>query len=210
VKGFGKKEKALVAEERNRYSREIHDDLSQNLTAIGLNLEFCKHLIEKQPEKAKEILADCLKILEQSSLELKYTVFEPAALINSGLTQYIKKQIGNLPPGIKCSLTVSGEEIIFSPKTELLLWRIFSEIFSFFGAENVENQRENLNLEIIFNFSEPSFIILKITGVNIDLTVNNGKQSKPGIAGLIKKTEECGLKITLEKNHYFTNIKINL
>jgi len=193
----------LIARERARYSREIHDRAAQNLTAIGLNLQLCQSVISIKPEKAEKIIANCLELIDATARELKYSIFEPSALLNLGLIPYIKKFIEGYEP--LCSLVISGKEKSFSPGLELLVWRIFSEIFNF----TIVNQNKNPEIEVKFDFNkEPSLFLFKIPSRNFSKNIEKADYNKL-TARFLNDSEEHKLKIIIEHNVDSTLIKLN-
>lgn len=54
------KEKA-VYEERNRFAQDLHDGIIQSMYAMNLQLDVVKHLLDRDPEMAKEKLDVCLE-----------------------------------------------------------------------------------------------------------------------------------------------------
>jgi signal transduction histidine kinase len=204
-----KKERTLITDERNRYSREIHDDVSQNLTAISLNLEFCKVIVDKKPEKAREIIANCLELISDTAKEIKYTVYEPASILNNGLVDSIRLQIESYLGKISCSLLVKGKVKLYPPFQELLLWRIFMEIFALLMVKTKDNA--HLNIEVVFDFTaKPSYLQFYITGCQFDFTSKSNKSSHPGIGNLLKTYEELNLKTAIKIEEKNSSIKINL
>lgn len=54
------KEKAIY-EERNRFAQDLHDGIIQSMYAMNLQLEVVKHLLDKDPEVAKDKLGLCIE-----------------------------------------------------------------------------------------------------------------------------------------------------
>jgi signal transduction histidine kinase len=79
---------AAVIEERTRLARDVHDDVLQRLTALGLGLETVTRLIERAPERAREWveglqtrLSDDQRALRRSIQVLKHPSSAPSMLI---------------------------------------------------------------------------------------------------------------------------------
>jgi signal transduction histidine kinase len=49
---------AAVIQERARLARDVHDEVLQSMTALGLGLETVARLIERSPERAREWLGE--------------------------------------------------------------------------------------------------------------------------------------------------------
>lgn len=54
---LGTEHDLVLAEERTRAARELHDGLGHRLTAIGMAIEFARRTIDRQPERAAEELS---------------------------------------------------------------------------------------------------------------------------------------------------------
>ena len=48
------KKMLAVLEERNRFARDLHDSVKQEIFSISMNLSAIKSLIKKNPDKALE------------------------------------------------------------------------------------------------------------------------------------------------------------
>jgi signal transduction histidine kinase len=80
---------AAVIEERARLARDVHDDVLQRLTALGLGLETVTRLIERAPERAREWveglqtrLSEDQRALRRSIQTLKHPSSAPSMLID--------------------------------------------------------------------------------------------------------------------------------
>ncbi|MDO5381545.1 MAG: histidine kinase [Eubacteriales bacterium] len=76
----------LIEEERQRISRDIHDTVVQNLTALIHKQEFISQIISKDPNRASLEIKDSKKCLKESVNELRNIIFElrPMALDDLG------------------------------------------------------------------------------------------------------------------------------
>ena len=62
---------SAVAEERIRLSRDLHDGVLQSLTGASLQLEAIRRLVDVEPERAVERLAEIQQILASDQRELR-------------------------------------------------------------------------------------------------------------------------------------------
>jgi signal transduction histidine kinase len=67
-------EDAAAIEERARVARDLHDELSQSMTALSLGLETVARLIERTPERAREGLSELQSRLSQDQRSLRMSI----------------------------------------------------------------------------------------------------------------------------------------
>jgi signal transduction histidine kinase len=53
-------------EERERFGRDLHDDIIQSIYAAGLSLEECRRVVRQSPERAEERIATAIQMLNNS------------------------------------------------------------------------------------------------------------------------------------------------
>lgn len=138
---------AIQEEERKRIARELHDETSQNLTALSLNLSALKEMVELGTftEEAKEIIRRCHAIAVNASVELTRIIRElrPTLLDTLGLPAAIHHLVEtNLKTkGINVSIDFHCLESRLPAEIELSLFRItqeaISNILRHSGAKNV-------------------------------------------------------------------------
>lgn len=63
-----------VAQERTRIAQELHDSIGHSLTALSMNLEFAENVIDKKPEKAKEVIVKAHGIAKNCMADLRKAV----------------------------------------------------------------------------------------------------------------------------------------
>lgn len=137
---------AAVLEERNRISREIHDTLTQDFTAIVLQLEAAEMVMENTPEHAGSFVERARELARNGLTESRRFVqaLRPSPLEGKSLSNAFK-QIADKTlsgSGIKFSIEVAGKEKQLQPGVEDNLLRIAQEAFTNIrkhsGAQNVK------------------------------------------------------------------------
>lgn len=63
-----------VSAERDRVARDVHDVLGHSLTVVSLKADLAERLVEVDPQRAKDELADIRSITRQSLAEVRATV----------------------------------------------------------------------------------------------------------------------------------------
>jgi signal transduction histidine kinase len=127
----------IQEEERKRIARELHDETSQDLTGLALNLQAVTEMMEAgdvEDAEIKAILKKSHSIAAKASAEVTRLIRElrptlldtlglPAAVHNLAETNLASK-------GIKVSTEFEGMKQRVSPETELALFRIAQEAMS--------------------------------------------------------------------------------
>jgi signal transduction histidine kinase len=67
-------ENLIIKNERSRISRDIHDSLGHTLTALNIQLEVAKTMLDKDPEVAKEALNTAKDLASESLSEVRRSV----------------------------------------------------------------------------------------------------------------------------------------
>ena len=117
--------------ERARISREIHDDLGQELTVLKLELQQLAHTLPKDDE----VLTDKASVITQhidlaiDSVRRISMDLRPALLDQLGLIAAIEWQAEDFQnrTGVSCQLTIDPGITIENTKLSTALFRIFQE-----------------------------------------------------------------------------------
>lgn len=125
---------ALLASERERISREMHDGISQSLFSISLGLDLCRKQVVRDPEGVARRLEEIQELLRGSMGELRRYIYDlrPAKLQELGLVDSIDLWIREVTAGraISGSVEVRGEPVTLGPTAEACLYRVAKEAVS--------------------------------------------------------------------------------
>lgn len=150
--------------ERRRIARDLHDSVSQtmsaakiNLTVIGGELSFANDDQRKRFEKAISLVDDGFREVRTISHNMM-----PWALHETGLAQVVKQFIGNIETGtIVINFFSKGFDAPFDDTTEIILYRVLQE-----SVHNVMKHANASRLDVSLIRDEE----------NISLTIeDNGK-----------------------------------
>ena len=88
-----------VASERRRIERNLHDGVQQQLVAIGLDLGMAEHQIERNPERAKELIGSARQKVQGSIGELRQLGrgLHPAILEDRGIDAALSAVVSGAP-----------------------------------------------------------------------------------------------------------------
>ncbi|MFP3879842.1 MAG: histidine kinase, partial [Dehalococcoidia bacterium] len=170
----------LVAEEdeRRRIARELHDETSQSLSGIALQLEA---LIEKaaSSDNPDAELVTALKKVQSLTVQVHKEVsrvisnLRPALLDTVGLVAAIRQHAKNRlePVGINLTIEVKGTEIRLPPDVEAALFRVAQGVI---GNIAEHSKAKNAFITLVYQAGEFSlgvsddgqgFDVSKITDV---------------------------------------------
>ncbi len=118
--------------ERKQLSRELHDQVGQNLTALGINLNIVKsQLPEVGAEMARSTLDESLNLVEQTTVRIRDVMAElrPPMLDDYGLVATLRWFGSQFSSRIGIPINVYGEELASRPTAneENALFRITTE-----------------------------------------------------------------------------------
>ncbi len=138
--------------ERQRLARELHDQVGQNLTALGLNLNIVRSQI---PKKAADVacsrLDDSLKLVEQMTERIRGVMAElrPPVLDDYGLVAALRWYGAQFASRVDIAVTVQGEEPVprLDAPVENGLFRIAQEALTNV-AKHAQATRATVALEI--------------------------------------------------------------
>lgn len=68
-------EQLSISKERNRLAGEIHDNLGHNLVALNMNLDVTEKMINKDMDKAKDLIHKAQRITKESIEDLRKAVY---------------------------------------------------------------------------------------------------------------------------------------
>jgi signal transduction histidine kinase len=136
--------------ERRALSRELHDRVGQNLSAINLNLQLIREQLAHGPsERAAARIEDAQRLLSETTRDVRDLMVElrPPGLDDYGLATALRNYAERMAERFTGEITVNGDLRPRLPvDTELALFRIAQEALSNAAkhsqADNVEIQLE--------------------------------------------------------------------
>jgi len=136
-----------VLEERNRISREIHDTLTQDFTAIVLQLEAAEMVMEDISEQGKDFMARARDLARNGLTESRRFVqaLRPSALEDGTLSQAMKQMAERtlMGTGINLEMSVVGKVRSMAPGIEDNMLRITQE-----ACTNIRKHSQAKNVRI--------------------------------------------------------------
>ncbi|MEW6406399.1 MAG: GAF domain-containing sensor histidine kinase, partial [Chloroflexota bacterium] len=188
----------IISMERERIARELHDDVAQILTSIGLNLEWCRqHLPPQSP--VQERIA-CLKQLARNGLyEIRNAILglSPTNIAELGLAGALEKLVSDFEniSRIAAKLQVTGTPQHSTNGVENALYHICQEalynVFKHAHAQHVQ-------VQLVF---ESDATILTVADDGIGLSAGLSGPEPPavtfGLKNMNARAEEWGGMLTI-------------
>jgi PAS domain S-box-containing protein len=177
-------------QERTSIAREIHDELSQALTGLKMDLSWLQRNMDTDRKAFQKKLRSMTKLMDETiqtgrriSAELR-----PGALDDLGLAAAIEWQMQEFQErtGIRCKLNSTvGEELDLGPEGSTAMFRIFQETIS-----NVARHAQASRVQISLTEAE-GYLILKVQDNGRGIT--QAEMEHPQSFGLIGMQERIHL-----------------
>ncbi len=191
---------SLIEQERTRISREIHDELGQELTSLKFDVAWLRDRARKaHNETDREKLGGVLKNIDAAinSVRRIATELRPAVLDTLGLTAAIEWQARDFQKrtGIRCALNLE-EDLPIGVDASTTVFRIFQEsltnVARHANASEVGIRLERINRHLVlriedngkgFDESIEAPHSLGILGMQERVRLLNGKLNVAGAPG---------------------------
>jgi len=181
---------SLLADERARIAREMHDGLSQSLFGTSLELEVCRKRVMEHPLEVAQRLDHAQSVLSRSLTELRRYIHDlrPVSLHKLGLVGALHKRSAEIGEahGLPVRVYTEGSERPLPPGAEACLYRVAQEAVS-----NVAKHAEAGHAFVVLRF-EPAAVSM--------LVEDDGHGFDTSEAMLRGENDECiGLKSMRER-----------
>ena len=183
-----------VREERARIAREIHEGVAQNLYFLGLQMDLCRKLAPKEPERVGEELEGLQTLLQESLQDLRRLIWalRPLELEELGPIEAVRRLARDLKAhmGLEVTVEVRGEERRFPPDVEGALYRIAQE-----ALHNVAKHAQAQRARVAFDV-RPDRVIVEVEddgrGFDVGRALEGSRSRGLGLRHLRERVEERG------------------
>jgi len=187
---FEKEEQTML-----RISQEIHDNIGQLLSLVKLNLNTmdlinCAPSLQDKVTLTKDIVGKAITDLRQLSKSLNSIHITQQCLSQS---LQLELDILNRTRQFNAKLTISGEEKLFEPQKQLILFRITQE-----ALNNIIKHAKASQVEIFLDY-ETEFLHISIEDDGIGF--NNADLNQPkgtGLGNMNYRAELIRAKLSIE------------
>ncbi len=182
--------------ERGRLARELHDEVVQQLVALGHSVDRVQRLLERgEGERAVERLHTMRGSITALVGELRTVIgdLRPPALEELGLLPAVELLLQRGGEGApEVSLTVQGEERRLAPQSELALFRIVQEAWS-----NIRRHAHASHVDVAFRYGADSLMVtVADDGVGFEPAAEHGAPDGHwGVRGMRERAELTGGQI---------------
>jgi signal transduction histidine kinase len=185
----------MIAEERNRMARELHDSISQGIHGIIYTIHSLRKYINGNNEKTKELVDYLENTAEATLSELRAMILElkPVIMEERGLMEAIRLQSELFARRQQMELDLNfGEVKGLSPEREMAVYRIVQEALT-----NIQRHAKAKRLQLTLITEPVNGVLLEITddGQGFDLReVRRGN----GLENMAARCRENGGKFEIE------------
>ncbi len=183
-------------EERARISREIHDELGQELTGIKMDISWLsnslknsENIVQERIDSLNNLIDTTINSVRRISSELRPGVLDDLGLI-SAIEWYVEEF--QTRTEINCELDLNDIKIEIGSELSTTIYRIVQE-----SLTNVARHSEASEVKIILN-SEGNILLLKLqdNGIGFDNDIINYEKSL-GILGMEERVNILGGNFTI-------------
>jgi PAS domain S-box-containing protein len=175
--------------ERERISRELHDEVGQDLAILKYQIRFIAGKLRKDQGVLKQACEDALEHLNQvvENIRIISRDLSPAVLKNLGLTASIKKMVEGFEKlgQVRISAEIDNIDRLLSPEREVNLYRIFRE-----GLTNIGKHAQATHVFISVKHIDRMILCrLKDDGTGFDIEKEKRVRSPQEGLGLLTMQE---------------------
>ena len=183
----------LVASERDRIARTMHDGVVQSLFSISLGLEVCKKNAEQDPAACAQRLDELQEHLQLAMTELRRVIYNlrPIQLTELGLANAIQYWLQEVTIGrpVVGRLAIDGTQQALTPAVESCLYCITKEAVS-----NAIKHAEASEVEVCLGFSSDAVHLeVRDNGKGFDVSqAYRGDIEQIGLRSIRQRAEHEG------------------
>lgn len=184
--------------ERGRIARELHDEVVQQLIALGHSVDRVQRLLERDDTAAAvERLQAIRGGITGLVGELRTVIgdLRPPALEELGLLPAVELLLQRgAESGPELSLLVEGDERRLAPQSELALFRIIQEAWN-----NIRHHAQAHHVEVLFRYT-PSGLAVSIADDGVGFTppdTHDTPDGHWGLRGMRERAELTGGNLNL-------------
>ena len=186
-------EELATSKERNRLAREIHDSIGHYLTAVNMQIEAARAVMQTDPARAQQALAKAQTLTKEGLAEIRRSV--SALRINPMETRPLHEAIELLveehrASGLDVNYRIEGTIRPVSAQVEITLYRIAQE-----GLTNIRKHARATHADLLLNYQDEQHVNLKITDNGAG---SIGKGTGFGLLGIQERLKLLGGSLSIQ------------
>ncbi len=188
----------LLAEDRERIGRDLHDGIIQNLYAAGLGLEAAHYLVPEQPAQARQRIRDVMAALDRTVQDIRHYIFDlRAAEQGRELEKVLERLVHELrvDSSVEVDLEVMGRRRWANSQQLAEVTQIAREALS-----NVVRHSEAAHVAVRLSYEDDATrLTVSDDGKGVDLaSLSNGNGRGEGIRNMQTRARLIGAELALE------------
>jgi len=181
-------EELAAAEERNRLAREIHDTLGHYLTAINVQLEAARAILEADRDRALDALHKAQMLAKEGLADVRRSVAALRATPTE--SRPLREAVQALAEecraaGIRTEVVVQGDVRPLKPQAELTLYRAAQE-----GLTNVRRHAQASQVCLTLDYTSADTVRLSVEDNGVGAA--EGAASGFGLLGIRERAQILG------------------
>jgi signal transduction histidine kinase len=182
-------EQLVVARERNRLARDLHDSVTQTVFSMSLTTQSASLLLERDPGKVEGQLDRLSQLARNALSEMQMLISElnPEKIGKGGLVTNLKSYLtsGQFPENITVDLEVHGEQALGFTE-EQSLFHIIQE-----ALHNIVKHSQASGAQVRIHMNEPPWIEVEDNGRGFDIQQAQSS-GRVGLHSMRERAEEIG------------------
>ncbi len=184
-----------ASEERVRIARDLHDVLAHNISVINVQANTALHLMDRQPDRAREALTSIHEVSKQALAELRTVLGvlradgdAPPRSPSPGLTHLDDLVSAVRTTGLDARLVVQGEPVQLPSDVDLAGYRIVQEALT-----NTSRHSTSTVAEVVVSY-QPDGVAIQVddSGPAQQRPTADGLGAGNGITGMTERAEALG------------------
>jgi signal transduction histidine kinase len=183
-------EQLVIARERNRLARDLHDSVTQTVFSMNLTTQSALLLLEREPVRVAAQLDRLSQLARNALSEMQLLISElkPEDAGRKGLVADLRRYLagGYFPEDLSIDLEVQGE-LSLGQVEEQNLFRIVQE-----ALNNIVKHAQTCKAQVRLHLTEPMWIEIVDQGRGFDLGHAQGNSRRLGLHSMRERASEIG------------------
>ncbi len=194
-----KRYERLVAEERARIARDLHDGVQQDLALLGYKVDLCCQLVANDPERVARELQQIREALSDEIKELRRLVqaLRPIDVERLGFLTAVRQLVTEFGKQhqVRAHFTVHGVEHPLNEALEVALFRILQETLT-----NVAKHAQARNVWVELDLRDTESLALRVEDDGRGFESESLRDGGLGLKHIRERLAQWGGQFTIDSN----------